>query len=82
MSRAIGISSTADEAARTSKLLSPSTNLRHAHHKDPTLTAHRLRTAPGVAGAGLGALANSHFRRQIGHVFLLCSHVLMHMMWK
>jgi len=38
--------------------------------------------APGVAGAGFGALANSHFRRQIGQVFLLCSQVLMHMRWK
>ena len=37
---------------------------------------------PGVAGAGLGALANSHLRRQMGQVFLLCSHVLMHMRWK
>ena len=34
---------------------------------------------PGVAGAGFGALANSHLRRQMGQVFLLCSHVLMHM---
>ena len=40
------------------------------------------RRAPGVAGAGLGAEANSHLRRQIGHVFLLCSHVVMHMRWK
>ena len=37
---------------------------------------------PGVAGAGFGALANSHLRRQMGQVFLLCSHVLMHMRWK
>ena len=37
---------------------------------------------PGVAGAGFGALANSHLRRQMGHVFLLCSHVLMHIKWK
>ena len=45
--------------------------------------AHLLRTpAPGVAGAGLGALANSHLRRQIGQVCLLCNQVLMHMMWK
>lgn len=35
--------------------------------------------APGVAGAGFGALANSHLRRQMGHVFLFCSQVLMHM---
>lgn len=40
------------------------------------------RRVPGVAGAGLGADANSHFRRQIGHVFLLCSHVVMHIRWK
>ena len=41
-----------------------------------------LGRAPGVAGAGFGALANSHLRRQIGQVFLLCSHVLMHIRWK
>ena len=41
-----------------------------------------VRRAPGVAGAGFGALANSHLRRQMGHVFLLCSHVVMHMRWK
>lgn len=33
---------------------------------------------PGVAGAGLGPVWNSHLRRQIGHVFLLCNHVVMH----
>ena len=38
-----------------------------------------VRRAPGVAGAGLGPVWNSHFRRQMGHVFLLCSHVVMHM---
>jgi len=52
-----------------------------------SLRSHQLSAAaplgaPGVAGAGFGALANSHFRRQIGQVFLLCSQVLMHMRWK
>ena len=42
------------------------------------VAAHLVRTP----ASGVGALANSHLRRQIGQVFLLCNHVLMHMMWK
>ena len=46
---------------------------------NPSPAARRL---PGVAGAGFGPVWNSHLRRQIGQVFLLCSHVVMHMRWK
>ena len=42
------------------------------------LPSPRFR-APGVAGAGFGADANSHFLRQTGQLFLLCNHVVMHM---